>query len=204
MGKNSANKEAKAARREEEARQARIRSGTDRINNIFDKNFTSKFYKGVASDYMAFARPQLDKQYKDAGSELAFDLERRGLTDSTVRADKTADLSELYELNRQNLVDKALEARTKSRSGVEDARSGLITTLQATADASGAAKSALSRASVLSQPEAYSPLEDLFVQFTSGLSTQAALEKAYAAGSGVQPRYSLGIYGPSSGSVKVS
>ena len=205
MGKNSANKEAKRAREAEEARQARIREGTKTINKTFDKQFKGTgFYSKQAQGYRDYAMPQLEEQYKDAGSELGFDLARRGLTDSSIRADKTADLSELYEINRQDVVGKSKQIANDARKNVEDARNDLILTLQSTGDAVGAGKSALSRAEVLSKPESYSPLEDLFLQFTSGLSTQAALERAYAAGSGVKPRYSMGIYGPSSSSVKVS
>jgi hypothetical protein len=204
MGKGSENDEARAARREEDARQNRIKVGTEQINNRFNRQFTPQFYQDQAKAYRQFAIPQLREQYQDAGSELTFDLARRGLTDSSVRADKKADLSQLYELNRQDLEGKAQKAKTDARSGVEDARGDLILNLQATGDAAGAGQAALSRAAVLSAPENYSPLEDLFTQFTSGLSTQAALERAYAAGSGVKPRFNTGIYGPGPNSVTVS
>jgi hypothetical protein len=204
MGKNSGNDEAEKARQAEEERQAQIRAGTEKVNTTFDKSFTPAFFGKQSKAYSDFATPQLNEQYKDAGSELTFDLARRGLTDSSIRADKSADLSELYTLNKQDITGKARAAATEARGGVEDARNDLITTLQATGDAAGAGKAALSRAKVLSQPEAYSPLEDLFLKFTSGLSTQAALEKSYAAGSGVKPRFNMGIYNPSSSAVKVS
>jgi hypothetical protein len=61
----------------------------------------------------------------------------------------------------------------------------------------------LSRASALSRPPAYSPLEDAFLSFTSGLSTQAGLERAAAAGSPYKPRYNTGLFG-NTGSVKVT
>lgn len=204
MGKNSANEEAEKAREAEEARQAKIREGTGRINTIFDKQFTPKFYGEQSNAYKQYAMPQLNKQYEDAGSELTFDLARRGLTDSSIRADKSADLSELYTLNKQGTIDKAREFATNARGAVEDARNDLILTLQSTGDAEGAAKSALARAGALSKPPAYSPLEDLFLSFTSGLGAQAGLERAYAAGSGIRPRYNLGIYGPSNDAVRYS
>lgn len=205
MGKGDANEEARAARQAEDERQGRIRRGTNRVNYLFDRQFDGTgFYAEQGQNYRDYAMPQLDEQYRDAGSELGFDLARRGLTDSSVRADRTADLSELYELNRQDVVDQSRQVANDARSGVEDARNDLILTLQSTADAEGATRSALARADALSQPEAYSPLEDMFLQFTSGLSSQAALERAYAAGSGVRPRFNMGIYGPSSSSVQVS
>lgn len=202
-GGGGSNDEAKRARKDEEARQARIRQGTTRIDNVFSKQFTPKFYQGQEQAYRDYAIPQLDKQHTEAGEQLGFDLARRGVLNSSMRADKEADLGELYDLNRQNVTDKAREAGTKARSSVEDARNDLVLTLQSTADASGAAKSALARASALSRPPAYSPLEDAFLSFTQGLSTQAGLERAYAAGSPHKPRYNTGLFG-NSGSVKVT
>lgn len=202
LGGGGANDEAKRARKDEEARQRRIREGTGKIDKVFDKSFTPGFYKGQETAYTDYALPQLDKQYGDAGETLGFDLARRGLTNSSVRAQKEADLGELYELNRQGVVDKAREFGTTAKRGVEDARNDLLLTLQSTADASGAAKSALSRADVLSKPPAYSPLEDLFLSFTSGLATQAGLERAHSVG-GPKPRYNTGLFDRSN-SVKVT
>lgn len=204
MAKGGSNKEAERAREAEEARQARIRQGTENINQVFDENFTPQFYNDQAKAYRQYAMPQVNEQYEDAGNKLAFDLSRRGLTDSSIRADKSADLSELYELNRQGVVDKAREYSTNARTGAEDARNDLILTLQSTGDAAGAAQAANARADALSRPPAYSPLEDVFLSFTSGLATQAALERAQAAGSGVKPRFNLGLYGPSPDSVRVT
>jgi hypothetical protein len=203
MAKGGGNDEAERARRDEEERQARIRSGTRKIDRVFDKEFTPGFYKGQEKAYKDYAVPQLDKQHEKAGEELSFDLARRGGLNSSVRADQEADLGELYDLNRQGLTDKAREFGTTARTNVEDARNDLILTLQSTADASGAAKSALSRAGALSRPPAYSPLEDAFLSFTSGLGTQAGLERAAAAGSPYKPRYNTGLFG-NTGSVKVT
>jgi hypothetical protein len=203
MAKGGSNDEAERARRDEEERQARIRSGTARIDNVFDKQFTPSFYKGQETAYKDYAVPQLDKQHEDAGEELGFDLARRGGLQSSVRADKEADLGELYDLKRQEVTGKAREFGTTARTNVEDARNDLILTLQSTGDASGAAKSALSRAGALSRPPAYSPLEDAFLSFTQGLGTQAGLERAAAAGSPYKPRHNTGLFG-GSGSVKVT
>ena len=119
--------------------------------------------------------------------------------DSSVRADKEAELQKKYDLNKQQVADQAQSYSTEARNNVEKSRSDLITMLNATGDAEGAANSAITRASALSQPQAYSPLTQLFADFTAGLGTQAALEKANAyAGTGVgQPqigRYQTGIF----------
>lgn len=202
-GGGGSNKEAKRAREAEEARQRKIRGGVKRVDRIFDKQFTPDFYGQQEQAYKDYAVPQLDKQHEDAGEELGFDLARRGVSQSSIRANKEADLGELYDLNRQGITDKAREFGTTARSNVEDARNDLVLTLQSTADAEGAAKSALSRADALSRPPAYSPLEDAFLSFTSGLATQADLERAKAAGAPISPRYNTGLFGNNS-SMKVT
>lgn len=203
MAKGGSDDEARRARLMEEARQAKIREGTNKINYIFKREFTPKFYNERSTDYRDFAKPQLNRQYKDAGKELTYDLADRGLLDSSVRGDQTAKLEELYTTQRQDLERDAKRASVDARTSVEDARQGLLTTLQATGDAEGAAKGALARADALTKPAPHPVLEDLFLSFTSALGTQAALERAAAAGSPIRPRYNLGLYG-NTGSVKVS
>jgi len=205
MGKKGGGSEAKQARADEQARQDKIRGGTTRVNSIFDSQFTPDYFNKQQQNYLDYATPQLEDQRDKASKELTFALARAGLTDSSVRADKEAELQKQYDLNKQQIADEALSYKGKAQSSVEDARANLISTLNATGDAEGAANSAISRSATLSQPAAYSPLADLFANFTAGLGTQAALEKANMYSGGQTPvRYSTGLFGPSSGSVKVS
>jgi hypothetical protein len=203
FGNNAAEKEAKRQRRMEDERQGRIRSGTNKINYIFGKNFDEPFFAGRRDAYTNFATPQLNDQHKDANEQLTFDLARRGLIDSSTRADKTTELGKLYSQQKQGITDKAREYEAQTRNDVEDSRSNLLSTLSATGDAQGAARGALARADALSTPPAYSPLSDMFLSFTEGLGTQAGLERAAAAGSPMKPRYNLGLYG-NNGAVKVT
>lgn len=205
MGKKGGGSEAKQARKDEQARQERIRGGTTRVNSIFDGQFTPDYFNKQQQNYLDYATPQLEDQRNKASKELTFALARSGLTDSSVRADKEADLQKQYDLNKQQIADEALSYKGKAQSNVEDARAGLISTLNATGDAEGAASSAINRSVALSQPTAYSPLADLFANFTAGLGTQAALEKAnYYSGGQTPVRYPTGLFGTPSNSVKVS
>ena len=297
-GKNDGADEAKRARQDEEARQARIRQGTQRINGIFDgatvgdgaigsgatydpnaayynadgtrwaptpqnalgklikgvtsiipglpgvgggkaggvavtrggrslfgetpeeqfaklraegklysgtKNtggFNNDFYAGRRQAYMDYATPQLEDQYGNAKNQLIFSLDRSGNLDSTARAEKMAELTKLHDIQKQSIADKALASETTARNAVEDARANLIATLNATGDADGAAKSALARSQALSAPAEYSPLSQMFVDFTNGLGVQAAQERSFAAG-GPAPRYNTGLFG-NAGRVSVS
>ncbi|MFA5897857.1 MAG: hypothetical protein WC829_01965 [Hyphomicrobium sp.] len=197
--------EAAKARIAEERRQARIRRGTDKINNVFDKNFDRQYFREQRDNFLDYANPQIEKQYGDAQKELTFALARGGNLDSSVRGQKAGDLQELYDLNKQTIADQALSYKGKARSNVEDARAGLIATLNVTGDAQGASNAAISRASALSEPAAYSPLTQLFTDFTAGLGTQAALERAnYYSGGQTGARYNTGLFTPSTSAVKVN
>ncbi len=167
--------------------------------------FDDAYFDGRRQAYIDYANPQLEQQYADAQKQLTFALTRGGLLDSSVRAEKTGELQKLYDVNKQKIADEALSHATQARNSVEDARSNLIATLNATGDAEGAANQAITRASALSQPAAYSPLSQLFADFTSGLGTQAALERAnYYSGGQTGARYSTGLFSPNNNSVKVT
>jgi hypothetical protein len=197
--------EAKLAREEEQARQGRIREGTTNVNSIFDSQFNDDFFGERKDAYIDYANPQLEDQRGKTEKELTFALDRAGLLDSSVRGEKAAELQQLYDINKQKIADEALGYQSQAKNSVEDARSNLVATLNATGDAQGAANSALARASVLSQPAAFSPLTNLFADFTAGLGTQAALERANYYSGGASPvRYKTGLFTPGSGSVAVS
>lgn len=189
------------ARADEQARQEKIRQGTERIGSIFDSQFNDKFFDKRRQSYVDFAMPQLQDQYADTQKELTFALARGGNLNSSVRGEKTADLEKRYNLANQEIQDKALSQANETRSQVEGSRSDLVTMLNATGDAEGAANSAVTRATTLSQPTAYSPLSQLFADFTAGLGTQAALERANMYGAGVQQRYQTGLFAPRRDSV---
>lgn len=203
MGGSSGGGEAKQARADELARQKRIREGTERVNSIFERQFSPEYFDKQRDAYVDYAAPQLKDQRADANKELIFAMDRGGQLDGSARATLAGELQKKYDLQRQKIRDDALGFRTTAMNNVEDARSGLIATLNATGDAQGAASSALSRASALSQPAAYSPLANLFADFTSTLGTQAAAERAYSYG-GPSPTYTTGWFGPKSGSVAVT
>lgn len=166
--------------------------------------FGEDFFKGRRDAFLNYATPQLEDQFGDATKQLTFALARNGTLNSSVRADKSADLSKKYSLNKQQIADQALASETDSRNAVEDARSNLIASLNATGDVQGASNSAMARASALSKPAAFNPLTSLFSDFTSTLGNQAALERAnYYSGGQTGARYNTGLFAPNSGAVQV-
>lgn len=181
-----------------------IQNGLFTGNESRNSQFDDGFFDRQRQNYMDYAMPQLDQQYADAQKELTYSLARSGLLDSSARSAKEGELQRLYDTNAQQIADQAQANSTKARNAVESARSDLISTLNATGDVGAAINSANARATALSQPEAYSPLGQLFGAFTSGLGTQAALERAnYLSGGQTSPAYQTGLFAPSK-SVQVS
>lgn len=203
-GKNAASREASRARAEEEARQGRIREGTRSINDTFSR-FDDNFFGDIRDAFVTFGQPQLDDQFRDASEKTTFDLARSGTLNSSIRGERNADLQKQYDIERQNLIDKARGYETEARNNVERSRGDLISMLQVTGDATGAANSALTRAATLATPPAYSPLGQLFQDSTAMLGQQMAQERAFALGLGPRPRNSTGLFWSGGGnSVKVT
>lgn len=200
-GGGGAKKEARRARKAEEARQSRIREGSAAIDNTFSQ-FDDDFFADRRQSYVDFARPQLDREFAEAGEQTTYSLARGGLLDSSIAGEQRADLQTAYDVNLQDVVDKARAYETDARNAVESARGSLLTTLNATGDAQAASQAAVNKAGALSQGPAYSPLGQLFTDFTAGISQQAALERAEAASGKNYARYDTGLFGVPSGSVR--
>ena len=194
-----------SARAEEAARQDRIRAGTRNINQVFDGQFNDQFFTGRRQAYADYATPQLQQQYEDARKELAFYLSRTGLADSSVRAQKEAELTRMFDTRSREQTDKALDYEKQARNSVEDARASLVQQLNSSGNADQAARDATSRAAALSQPDTYSPITDAFGDFISTLGKQAAQERAEARSGGVyRANFNTGLFAPRRNAVTVT
>ena len=204
MGGNSgAARNAADSRRQEAARQADIRAGKASIDSTFGQ-FDEPFYQALSRSYVDFARPQLDEEFGRAREQTTYQLARGGNLDSSSRVRQFGDLDRRYGIALQDVTDRGRQYATDARGNVESARSDLVANLQLTGDAQGATNAALSQARMLASTPAYSPLEQVFTDVTSGLASQIALERAAALGSPVKPRVNTGLFAPRTGSVKVS
>ena len=180
---------------------AAMKSGLYSGTQTSPGTFNDAFFNNRRNAYINYAMPQLDKQRTSANRDLIFALDRSGNLASSSRAMKEGELQELYDTNKQNIADKGQEYANTAKTSVEDARQDLIKTLNVTGDAQGAASGAINRASALSAPDTYSPLSQLFSDFTASLGTQLALERAEAASGRDYARHSSGLFKPGRTSV---
>lgn len=135
--------------------------------------FNDEFFTGRRQAYIDYAQPQINDQYSDAQKQLTYALDRSGMLNSSVRAEKEAELERIYNQNVRNVLDQALGYEASARSNVEDARANLIAMLNSTADVQGAVNAAMARAKALSAPEPFSPIGQAFAGFTGTLARQA-------------------------------
>lgn len=158
--------------------------------------FDDAFYKGRRDAYTSYANPQLEDQYSDAGKQLTFSLARSGNLDSSARAQQEGELTKLYGQRSREIGDQALQQETTARNAVEDSRNNLVTMLNATGDVDATVNAANARTAALSQQPAFSPIGQLFGDFTAGLGTQAAQERAESlSGGSYKAPYNTGLFG---------
>lgn len=170
--------EAAAARQKEEERQARIKAGSAKIDETFSV-FGDTFYNDRKNEYMNYYQPQLDEQFKSAKDELTYAFARNGTLNSTMAADKQADLLKKYDVERAGIMSQADSeiANQQSRNNAE--KSSLISQLQSTGDADRVSNEALARTQqMFNNRPAYSPLGDIFGGVASAIGNVRAGQQA--------------------------
>lgn len=180
LGFNDGGAAKAAARRAEEAeaaRVSRIQSGTSQINDIFSK-FDDTFFSGIEDASRNFHIPQLDDQFRDANRAAVLALSGNNNLASSSGANRLAQLAKQRKDALARINDLAINAGNSARSDLENSRSSLLSTLSATADPASAAAQAQSRAAILSAPQSFSPLGDVFQKFTAGLANIKQAENA--------------------------
>lgn len=165
------------ARAAEEARQARIRAGTDTINQTFEK-FDKPYYEGITKASNDYYLPQVDQQYNEARNKLVLALGGRGILNSSEGAKQIGKISEDYNRKRTAYSDQGVNLANDYRGKVEQNRGELLNQLSASADPAAAAASASARADMLTAPPSFSPIGDLFSNLARYGATGIMAERA--------------------------
>lgn len=182
--------EARLARQREEERTARIQEGSNRLDTQFGM-FDDSFYGGRTQSYLDYYQPQLDDQFKNARDQLTYALARAGTLNSTLAADKTANLTKMYDTQRGAITSQALDATNQQRARINAEKSSLVAQLNATGDADRVSNEALARTQQMyGETPAYNPLGDIFAGVAAGIGNyvnaqnNSATYKTYFGNSG--------------------
>jgi hypothetical protein len=181
FGSTPTDNSAELARQQEDARQTRIKDGSAKIDQAF-KGFDTPYYEGVGKAYTDYYTPQLDRQYQTARDKVTYNLADSGGLDSTAAGKKFGDLTADYGIQKQQIADKAIGASQDLRGNVERNRSELVQQLETGSGVESTGATAVARANSLSAPEQFSPLGDLFGQYTGNVVASRALQGAGYAG----------------------
>ena len=153
----------------EVSRQNDVNLGKIGIDKAFSK-FGDDYYKGYQNDYTGFYNPQLDRQFGEATGKTTAAMADRGTLDSSVGSNAFADLTRQNAEARTNIANEGIDASNKLRGTVENAKSGLYSLNEASADPQAINAQAIGQATSLVAPPVYSPLGQVFATAVNSLS----------------------------------
>lgn len=156
-----ANAQAAQAQQDEADRQARIQQGRSAIDQAFGQ-FDDGYFTKFRNAYGDYYNPQIDKQYERAQDKLKAQLAGQGILESGVGNQAFADLAGTYSDNKASISKQADAAVNGLRGNINNAKTSLYTADAAAGDPGQIASQATATATALAQPQAYSPLADLF------------------------------------------
>lgn len=146
---------------QERQRQEDIKTGQASIDTAFSQ-FDPAYYDKYKTDYTGYYTPQIADQYGIAKDKLAATLAGRGTLDSTVGANKFAQLDKTRADSEADIGNQAADAANGLKKQVADTKSNLYSINQSAADPAGVSAQAIGQASAISAPKALSPLGQVF------------------------------------------
>lgn len=167
------------------ARQAAIIGANTAIDNVAS-GYNDDYFTNFANDYLAYYTPALESQYEEARKQAAFDLARRGISDSSAAAGLYGKLTEREAQERARLQQDATSQAQALRQNINNQ----FSTLRQQAVASGGVgdyeKLAAEAVAGVSPPERQ-PLGDVFAELlangmVAGGDSPAARQQQGAAG----------------------
>ncbi len=132
--------------------------------------FGEDFFANAEKDYLDYYLPQYDRQAGDADRALRINLARSGNIGSSVGARQVGRLAEDKQSNRQRLVDESIKYSSGERKKLEDTRGNLIGQLESGAGIDNVANQAAAQFRSMTAPPAFSPLGDLFKNYTAAVA----------------------------------
>lgn len=150
-------------------RQQDVGLGRIGIDKSFSQ-FDDKYYNEYQQKHGDFYNPQLDRQYGQVVDKTTAALADRGMLESSVGANKFADLTRDNADARANIASEGLDAKNKLRGNVENSKSSLYSLNEASANPQAINAQAIGQATSLVAPPTYSPLGQVFATALGSLS----------------------------------
>ena len=173
--------EAARVRAAEERRQQNIALGQGEIAGAFSQ-FNDDFYNNRMNSYMAYATPQLDKQYEDQMRSLTASLARSGNLNSSVRGELISKLQSEYDKGKLTIADQARSFVDQARSSTDAARARLMESNMMLADPGTVRTSALAEASRLSINPQYQNLGSMLSSLSADVGSGGARSASQSVG----------------------
>lgn len=130
----------------------------------------SEFFDKAKDDYLSYYMPQFDRQEQEARRRMIVGLSRSGNLDGSVGQKTQADFSVDATTNRQRIIDEALKYSQGIRSNIEQTKGNLRSQLEAGSGVENIAAQAAAQANALTAPAAFSPLGELFKNYTGAVA----------------------------------
>lgn len=167
---------AREARRQEEARQKRIKQGARTIDGAF-RGYDDAFFQDRNNSYVDFATPQREENTRRAAKDLAAALARQGIFESSVANEKSLDLQKADAAMGREIATNALKFENMARGNIEDAKMQLLEQNSALADPGVAARMAAVSAQNAAALPTFDNITNAAANIAQGLATQADLER---------------------------
>ncbi len=186
-----AQQQATEKRTEETNKANSLRSGMEGINKAFG-GFDDAYFDRLKTDYMDYAQPQLEDQYKDAKKNIVYALARKGSLNSSVMGDQQAILDRQNATNLTGITGTANDIANTARGQIASNKNQVVSQLDATYDDSAAVSDAMERSRMLAVTPSFNPLGKMF----GDIAAQAAQAKTAASSNPANsPYYAGGGYG---------
>lgn len=133
------------------------------------QGFDDSFFDQRADDYLAYANPQIDKQFNDAGEQLVYALARAGTGQSSVATNRWGRMQSEYDQAREQAGLTAQGHADAARQQLADERARLTSLVQSGADPAAINSMLPSVASALDTGPVHGPIGPLFQNATAGI-----------------------------------
>lgn len=134
-----------ALQAQEQARQARIKAATDKINQIFADGKRDALYAQQRQNVLDMNRDKIQDGFQNAARQLRFNMARNGMFGGSLDVDSNAQLQRRNEEGLMQAAQLADNAAHQLRTQDENARGSLLSLAQTGIDSTDAAQQAAAR-----------------------------------------------------------